>query len=187
MGSTYDAISGELSAWISRQRIFFVATAPMSAEGSVNCSPKGLDTFRVLGPRAVAYLDLTGSGIETVAHLRENGRIVLMFCAFDGAPKIVRLHGRGKVLLPADPQFTELRPRFPKMPGVRSIIHVDLTRISTSCGFGVPTFGTVEDREQLPKYNAAKGEASLSEYRRKKNSVSIDGLQGIAGHPDQSR
>src|SRR5215212_9175752 len=105
MGDVRETITPDLQRWIEQQRIFFVATAPLAADGLVNCSPKGLDSFRILGPRDVAYLDLTGSGIETIAHLRENGRIVIMFCAFEGPPKIVRLHGRGEVLAPGEPGY----------------------------------------------------------------------------------
>lgn len=179
MGSAYDSITPKLADWICRQRVFFVATAPLATNGHVNCSPKGLDSLRILGPRSVAYLDLTGSGIETVAHLRENGRIVLLFCAFEGPPKIVRLHGRGTVLAPGEPAFSDLRPGFADLSGVRSLIHVDVTRISNSCGFGVPLFQHVADRDQLPKYHAAKGEAQLEAYRRAKNATSIDGLPGV--------
>ena len=156
-----------------------MATAPLAREGHVNCSPKGLDCLRVLGPRSVAYMDLTGSGIETVAHLRENGRIVLMFCAFEGPPKIMRLHGRGTILKPGEPAFDELRPRFPELTGVRSLVHVDVTRIGTSCGFGVPRFDAVADRDQLLRYHQAKGEAALDAYRKAKNATSVDGLPGI--------
>ena len=180
MGTVHDAITPELADWISRQRVFFVATAPLAREGHVNCSPKGLDCLRALGPRAVAYLDLTGSGIETVAHLRENGRIVLMFCAFDGPPKILRLHGRGTVLMPGEAAFDDLRPRFPESSGVRSLIHVDVTRISDSCGFGVPLFEPAADRDQLRKWHQAKGEAALDAYRRAKNATSLDGLPGAS-------
>jgi len=126
MGKVYDRIIPELQAWLGRQHMFTVATAPLTAEGHVNCSPKGGDTFRVLGPREVAYADLTGSGIETVAHLRENGRIVLMFCAYEGAPQIVRLHGRGEVVEPGDAGFEELRAHFPALVGLRTIIVVAL-------------------------------------------------------------
>ncbi|HSZ58069.1 MAG TPA: pyridoxamine 5'-phosphate oxidase family protein [Tepidisphaeraceae bacterium] len=184
MATVYDTITPDLAAWIGQQRIFFVATAPSAADGHVNCSPKGLDSLRVLGPRSIAYLDLTGSGIETVAHLRENGRIVLMFCAFQGPPKIVRVHGRGTVLFPGDAAFADLRPRFPDVAGVRCLIHVDVTRISRSCGFGVPIFDGVEDRDQLPRYFAVNGEAGLAAYRMKKNAASIDGLLGLPGVGD---
>ena len=179
MGKFYDQITPELAEWIRRQRMFFVATAPLSADGLLNCSPKGLDTFRVLGPRSVAYLDLTGSGIETVAHLRENGRIVLTFCAFDGPPRICRLHGRGRVLTPDHPAFADLRPRFPDLSGVRSIVHVEVARVSTSCGFGVPRYDHAGDRDQLPRWATAKGDAALADYRTAKNAQSIDGLPAL--------
>src|SRR5438093_10504022 len=120
--------------------MFFVATAPLEAKANVNCSPKGGDTFRVLGKQEVAYLDFTGSGIETVAHLQENGRIVVMFCAFEGAPRIVRLHGRGEVLYPESHDFKELINKFPAAPAIRAIIRIQLSRISDSCGFSVPLY-----------------------------------------------
>ena len=168
-----------MQAWIERQRLFFVSTAPLAAEGRINCSPKGLDTLRILDPRTIAYLDLTGSGIETVAHLRENGRIVLMFCAFEGPPKIVRLHGRGTVLTDSDSGFEDLRARFGEMPGVRSVIRISLLRISESCGFGVPRYEFAGNRDQLARWAAAKGEAGLAEYRATKNATSVDGLPGL--------
>ena len=124
MGKVHDALDAPLVDWIRRQHLFFVATAPLAADGHLNLSPKGLDGFAVIGPREVAYLDLTGSGVETIAHLRENGRIVITFCAFEGPPKILRLYGRGEVLEPSHPEFATLRPRFPVLPGVRSIIRV---------------------------------------------------------------
>lgn len=180
MGKSHDEITSDLSEWIARQRMFFAATAPLASDGLLNCSPKGLETLRVLGRRAVAYLDLTGSGIETVAHLRENGRIVLMFCAFEGPPKIVRLHGRGTVLTQGGPAFAELRPAFgPERPGERSIVHVAVTRVSDSCGFGVPRFDFVGDRDQLTKWAQAKGEAWLVDYRAAKNATSVEGLPGL--------
>jgi hypothetical protein len=179
MATLFETISPELTDWIGKQKIYFVSTAPLMADGHINCSPKGLDSLRVLGPRSVAYLDLTGSGVETIAHLRENGRIVIMFCAFQGPPKIVRLHGRGTVLTPDGAKFHELKPDFPDLPGIRSIIHIDVTRISDSCGFGVPTFDTVEHRQTLIKAHTVKGEAGLVDYRRRKNATSIDGLPGF--------
>jgi hypothetical protein len=180
LGKSHDEITPDLAEWIARQRMFFVATAPLAANALLNCSPKGLDTLRVLGPRAAAYLDLTGSGIETVAHLRENGRIVLMFCAFEGPPKIVRLHGRGIVLTRGDPMFADLRPAFgPEWPGERSIVHVEVTRVSDSCGFGVPRYDFAGDRDQLTKWAQAKGEAGLGEYRAAKNARSVEGLPGM--------
>src|SRR5437870_13600432 len=122
MGKVYDGIDDRSAEFLGRQHVFFVGTAPSDPEGHLNVSPKGLDTFRILGPREVAYLDLTGSGIETVAHLRENGRIVLMFCAFAGPPKIVRLHGTGEVVPSGSPDYCKLRALFPEYPGVRSIV-----------------------------------------------------------------
>src|SRR5436309_162620 len=140
MGKVYDGIDAALEAFVGRQHVFFVGTAPDSPEGHLNVSPKGLDTFRILGPKSVAYLDLTGSGIETVAHLRENGRITLMFCAFEGRPLIVRLYGRGRVVEPGDADWDTLIARFPDYPGARSVVVVDVERIADSCGFAVPVY-----------------------------------------------
>jgi hypothetical protein len=179
MGSQLDAITPELAAWLAEQRLFFVATAPLADDGLVNCSPKGMDSFRVLGPREVAYLDLTGSGIETIAHLRENGRIVLMFCAFTGPPKIVRLHGHGAALLPDAPEFAALKPQFPDYAGTRAIIRVQLARIGDSCGYAVPRMDHVGDRDQLVRWAETKGDDALSDYRTKKNTISLDGLPGL--------
>src|SRR3954453_6286376 len=149
MATLYDAIDDKLRDWLLGQSVFFVGTAPLAGSGHVNVSPKGMaGTFAVLGPRQVGYLDYFGSGIETVAHLRENGRIVIMCCAFAGAPKIVRLHGRGRAVLPDDAEFAELRRRFPKDRdlGLRAIVVVDLERIADSCGFSVPLMDYVGDR-----------------------------------------
>lgn len=179
MGKTFDSISPELADWLGRQRVFFVATAPLAADGLVNCSPKGMDSFRILGPREVAYLDLTGSGVETIAHLRENARIVFMFCAFDGPPKIVRLHGRGSAVALGDPQYDALRPLFPDLPGARAIVRARLSRIADSCGFGVPRYAFVEERDTLVRAAETKGPAGLAEYRARKNAHSLDGLPGI--------
>lgn len=179
MGKVHDHIDDHLAAWIRQQRIFFVATAPLAPDGHVNCSPKGGDAFRVLGPRTVAYLDLTGSGVETLAHLRENGRIAVMFCAFDGPPKIVRLHGTGAVLTPEHPEFASVLRHFPDHPGTRSVIRIDVTRVSDSCGFGVPLFEYRADRDALDQWAASKGPAKLAEYRQQKNARSIDGLPGL--------
>jgi len=132
----------------------------------------------VLGEREVAYVDLTGSGIETAAHVQENGRIVIMFCAFSGTPKIVRLHGRGEVIYPTDPDFARLQQYFGECAGVRAIIRVMLTRVSDSCGHGVPLMDFVADRELLDKWSVAKGPQGLSEYRASKNCASIDGIPG---------
>jgi hypothetical protein len=151
MGKLFDEISPEMNDWVMKQHMFFVATAPLAEDGHINCSPKGLDTLRILGPRSVAYLDITGSGAETIAHLRENGRIVFMFCSFEGSPKIVRFHGKGMVVTPSSPSWSELQGKFPSYPGVRSIIHVEITRISDSCGFGVPTFEFIKDRDSMQR------------------------------------
>lgn len=179
MGKVHDAIDDALANWIGEQHVFFVATAPLSAEGSVNVSPKGGDSFRVLGPREVAYRDLTGSGVETIAHLRENGRIVIMFCAFEGPPKIVRLHGRGSVVTESDERFGELVARFPEHAGTRAVIHVAVERVSDSCGYAVPLYGFVGDRDLLDRWTENKSEDKLIAYRREKNAASIDGLPGL--------
>ena len=179
MAKTFDGIDDPLAAWIAEQPMFLVATAPLAADGHVNVSPKGLaGTFVVLAPRSIAWLDLTGSGIETVAHLRENGRIVVMFCAFSGPPRIVRLHGRGAVLVPGDDGFEMLADRFPPLPGVRSIITVDVDRVSDSCGFGVPLMSLDGERADLPKWAQRKGPEGIAEYHRTRNAASIDGLDG---------
>jgi hypothetical protein len=180
MGKVHDGISAALQAWIERQPVFFVATAPLAGDGHVNVSPKGLDgTFAVLGPRRVAYLDLTGSGIETVAHVRENARITLMFCAFDGPARIVRLYGRGEVVTCDEPAFAQLAAPFPTVPGARAVVTVELDRIADSCGYGVPRMALVEQRERLLTSLAAKGDDGLAEYRAERNAASIDGLPGF--------
>jgi hypothetical protein len=181
MGKSYDAITPELLHWIERQHIFFVATAPLAHDGLINCSPKGMDTFRVVGPREVAYLDLTGSGIETVAHSRENGRIVFMFCAFEGPPKIVRLHGTSDVYFPGSPQYDSLSALFPAHIGCRSIIRARLTRISDSCGYAVPQYRYGGDRQTLTRWSESKGQDGLIRFRQMKNARSLDGLPGLTG------
>lgn len=178
MGKCYDNLTPDVQAWLAQQKVFFVATAPLDADGHVNCSPKGGDTFRILSEREVAYLDLTGSGIETISHLQENGRVVIMFCAFEGAPKIVRLHGRGRVVYPKDSEYAELSRRFPPHPGARAIICVQLTRISDSCGFGVPLLAFSGERETLERWAEKEGAEGLAAYRQKKNRTSIDGRVG---------
>jgi hypothetical protein len=182
VGKVYEGITPDLAAWIKAQAVFFVGTAPLAGAGHVNVSPKGLDTLRILGPRQVAYLDLTGSGAETVAHVRENGRIVLMFCAFNGPPKIVRLHGRANVL----PPTSVLRSEFPDHVGARAIIDVAVTRISDSCGYGVPKFGRPEAREALEMWTRKKGDG-LAGYRREKNARSIDGLPALGAEDEEPR
>ena len=179
MGKLFDQIDPALEAFIRAQHVFFVATAPLSAAAHVNLSPKGLDTLRILGPHTLAYLDYVGSGAETIAHLRENGRIVVMLCAFQGPPRIVRLHGKGEVLEPQDDEFQELRSQFPaELPG-RAIIRVAIERISDSCGYGVPLLAFEKERSQLSDWSARKGAQGLQAYQRKNNSSSIDGLAAL--------
>ena len=179
MASVYDEITPELAAWIEAQRLFFVASAPLAQSGHVNLSPKGLDTLRILGPRRVAYLDLTGSGAETVAHLRENGRIAFMFCALSGPPKIVRLHGTGTVVTPETSRWLELRAAYPEYLGDRAIVDAAITRVSDSCGYGVPVFEYAGERDALRRWAEKKGVEGLPAYRRQKNAESIDGLPSI--------
>ncbi len=179
MGKLYDEITAELGDWLAGQQMFFVATAPLAGDGLVNCSPKGMDSFRVLGPREVAYLDLTGSGVETIAHLRENGRIVFMFCAFEGPPKIVRLHGTGHVLRPGDEAFERRRPKFPGYPGARAIVSATISRISDSCGYAVPRYDLVEPRDVLLRWAEKRGESGVAAYRSENNRKSLDGLPAL--------
>ena len=176
MAEVFHEISDELRAFIGEQRLFFVASAPLSATGHINLSPKGLDCFRVLGPNRVAYLDMTGSGNETSAHITENGRITFMFCAFSGPPNIVRLYGRARSVLPGTPDWEALVPHFSALPGARQIIAADIHRVSTSCGFAVPRYQFVDDRDQLTRWVAKKGAAGLARYRHEKNACSIDAL-----------
>jgi hypothetical protein len=177
MGKVYDAIDDKLAAWIARQRLFFVGTAPSGVGGHVNVSPKGpMDSLRILDPHTVAYLDVIGSGAETLAHLRDNGRIVVMICAFEGPPRILRLHGRGEVL-PADAvEFDTTPPRGSE----RAVIRVDVERIADSCGYGVPLMRYEGDRPQYEAWAQSKvrkgGEHALDEYMARHNARSIDGL-----------
>jgi hypothetical protein len=183
VGKLYESIDAKLAAWLVAQPVFFVATAPSGAGGRVNLSPKGMaGTFALLGPRQVGYLDYFGSGIETIAHLRENGRIAVMCCAFEGPPKIVRLHGRGSAVLPADSGFGELRGHFAKERelAVRSIIVVDVERISDSCGYSVPRMDFVADRDVLDLHQLKKPAEYYDEYALERNAASIDGLPGLA-------
>ena len=182
MGRVLEAITDELAAWIRAQHMFFVATAPLGADGHVNVSPKGFaGSFVVLGPHEVAYLDRIGSGAETIAHLRENGRITVMFNAFDGKPDIVRLYGHGVVIRPGDERFETFATHFPDPPrGIRSVIHVRVDRVSSSCGFGVPFMKYVGDRETMATWTAMKSDDVLADYVAEKNATSIDGLPAIS-------
>lgn len=179
MGKVYATLDPPLVEFLRRQHLFFVATAPLGAEGHVNLSPKGHDTFAVLDERTVAYLDLTGSGIETLAHLRENGRITILFCAFEGPPKIVRLYGRGEAIEKGEAEFEQLRAHFPAFDGARAIVRVRLTRVSDSCGYSVPLFDYAGERRQLLEWTERKGTDGLDTYRDKNNTRSIDGLAGL--------
>ncbi len=178
MGKAFDSITDSMSEFVERQHLFFVATAPNEG-GHVNLSPKGLDSFCILGPQRVAYLDLTGSGAETIAHVRQNGRITFMFCAFDGKPNIVRLYGNAHVVLPDDEHFADLRARFGPRDAVRSVIVADITRTSNSCGYSIPLMDFVEDRTTLDKWAKGKTEEDLEAYWAQKNAVSIDGLDAM--------
>lgn len=176
MAKLHENITDDLQEWIKAQHLFFVASAPLSAEGHVNVSPKGQDCLRILSSTKVAYLDLTGSGNETSAHLHENGRITFMFCAFQGPPRILRLYGTGHTVLPDMPEWDELIGLFNPMPGMRQIIVAEIDRVQTSCGFSVPLYDYVEERDTLIKWAEVKGDDGLVAYRQEKNLQSIDGL-----------
>ncbi|WP_413172730.1 pyridoxamine 5'-phosphate oxidase family protein [Anabaena azotica] len=176
MAKVFDSITEELQKFIATQQMFFVGTAPLSPTGHVNLSPKGLESFRIISPLCVAYLDVTGSGNETSAHLLENGRITFMFCAFQEPPSIVRLYGKGKTILPNSPQWDSLYSLFTPLPGTRQIIVADIERVQTSCGFAVPLYEYQGQRETLVNWANKKGEQGIKEYHQQKNFVSIDGL-----------
>lgn len=168
MGKQFEELTPDLREWIERQRMFFVATAPRADDGLLNCSPKGMDTFRIISPHEVGYLDLTGSGIETAAHVGENGRIIFMFCAFDGPPKILRLHGTAAYYMRASPEFRDVQGLFPVLPGTRGIVRARLTRISDSCGWAVPRYGSSsnETRSSGGQSQKARTHWRTSEPRR---------------------
>ncbi|MGE5028190.1 MAG: pyridoxamine 5'-phosphate oxidase family protein [Betaproteobacteria bacterium] len=174
MARFYPALDDNLKAFITRQHVFFVATA--ARDGRINLSPKGLDSLRMLDDRRIAYLDLTGSGNETAAHLRADGRMTLMFCAFEGDHLILRLYGRGRVVRPNDPEWGILAPQFPALPGARQIILLEIESLQTSCGAGVPLYAYTGEREALLRWVEKKGEQGVRDYQHEKNQVSIDGL-----------
>lgn len=176
MGKVSNSIQESHRAFIEHQKMFFVATAPLSADGHINLSPKGLDSFRVLSPSRVAYMDLTGSGNETSAHILENGRITFMFCAFDGPPNILRLYGKGKTVLPGSDEWAELSSHFVLHMSTRQIIVAEIDRVQTSCGFSVPLYEYTGERDHADKWAEKKGADGLVTYRQEKNRVSIDGL-----------
>ena len=186
MAKVYDGIDSALAAWIARQPVFFVATAPLAADGLVNLSPKGTrGTFRVVDAHTFAYLDVIGSGVETVAHLRENGRICVMLCAFDGRPQIVRLHGTGRALLVGEPGFADAVAEFgpageERRPYLRAVVTVDVARVSDSCGYAVPRMDLVEERETLDAVWQSRDDARIATYLVERNAASLDGLPGLA-------
>jgi hypothetical protein len=185
MGHVYDGIDAKLASWIEAQPIFFIATAPLAADGLVNLSPKGtVGTFRVLDEHTFAYLDIMGSGVETIAHLRENGRVCVMLCAFDGKPKIVRLHGTGRAVLAEDPAFEDLLAAFgeageQRRPYLRAVITVDVTRVSDSCGYAVPKMALVAERVALDASWRSRDDEKIATYKVERNASSLDGLPGL--------
>lgn len=178
MGKVLEALDDRLIAWIAEQHVFFVASAPEDG-GHVNLSPKGHDSFRVLDERTVAYLDLTGSGAETIAHTRQNGRITIMFCAFEGPPQVLRLFGTGAASPHGTPEFDEVAGHFPDLPGARSIIRVDVARVQTSCGYSIPFMAYQEERPTLVQWAERRGPEGLEQYWAERNAQSIDGLPAL--------
>ena len=179
MGKTFEAIDDKLAAFIGDQQMFFVASAPLSGGGLVNLSPKGLFDLRILDPQTVVYLDLTGSGAETIAHMKENGRLVIMFCAFGEAPKILRLHGCGEVVENGDEEFDELRALYPETVGLRSFIKLHVEHIADSCGWGVPMYEYQGQRDTYPRYVEQKGAEGIRKGQLKSNMTSLDGLPAL--------
>lgn len=180
MGKTYEQISDRLASFINAQKMFFVATAPLSAGGHVNMSPKGYDSFAIIDNLTVAYLDLGGSGIETQAHVQENGRITIMFCAFEGAANILRLYGQGEAIDFTHPEYLEMMKLFPDHDRARAVIRIKLTRIQDSCGWGVPFYEFKGEREQLQRWvDNVASEDEWKERRYTRNEKSIDGLPGL--------
>ncbi len=178
MPKSQNLLNDNLIDFISKQHIFFVASAPLD-KGHVNVSPKGLDTFTVINSNEVAYLDLTGSGVETIAHVKQNGRLTIMFCAFEGEPKILRLFGKAQVIIPQEAEFNSLMSNFPPRLGARAIIKLHIEKIRSSCGFGVPLMTYESERPDLDRWSLKKGPQGLEEYRKNKNAQSIDGLEGL--------
>lgn len=176
MGKFHDSIKPAHREFIEKQHLFFVATAPLSAGGRINLSPKGLDSFRVLAENRVAYMDLISSGNETSAHTLENGRITFMFCAFEGAPNILRLYGKGFAVLPGTAEWDVYAPHFTILPSTRQIIVANIDLVQTSCGYGVPLYDYTGERDIHFDWAEKKGESGLREYMQEKNMVSLDGL-----------
>ena len=180
MSQRHENITPEISAWIREQKVFFVATAPRALDGHINLSPKGGDSFRVLGPLEVVYQDYTGSGAETAAHARENGRIVVMFCAFHGPPKVVRIHGHAMLIAPGHPRYAEFMKLFPANTGTRAFVHIRVDRVSDSCGYSVPLYQFQSQRDTLDRWASKKTPEGLKAYRAAKNRQSIDGLPALS-------
>ena len=176
MGGFHDHIREQEKAFIEKQKMFFVATAPLAQDTHINLSPKGGDSFRVLSQNRVAYMDLVGSGNETSAHLLENGRITFMFCSYDGPPNILRLYGTGHTVLPKDAEWEELSALFPLLTHTRQIIVADIYKIQNSCGYSVPLYTYTGERTQAQQWAEKKGIEGIEEYKKEKNRISIDGL-----------
>lgn len=174
MAKFFESLLPEHTTFIARQKVFFVAT--QAPGGRINLSPKGLDSLRVLDERTVAYLDLTGSGAETAAHLRVDPRMTLMLCSFAADALILRLYGRGESVRPRDPRWSQLAPGFPEYPGARQVVLLHVESVQTSCGAGLPLMGYAGERGTLAEWARKKGEEGIAEYRRQKNAISIDGL-----------
>lgn len=178
MGDLLESLTDKHIDWAMQQKVFFVSTAPLSESGHINCSPKGGECFVFPDNETFVYADYTGSGNETIAHVEENSRILIMFCSFEGLPRIMRLHGQGEVIFPGHSDFDSFRQKIPENPGLRSFIKINISRASVSCGYSVPLYDFVDQRDVLDKWANVKGEDGLAEYRGAKNRVSIDGLPG---------
>ncbi len=172
----YKAINQNHRNFIAKQKMFFIGSAPLSGDGHINVSPKGLDSFRVLSDSKVAYMDLIGSGNETSAHVEENRRITIMFCAFDGPPNIMRLYGKGYTVIPGDAEWDEIAQHFDLKPATRQFIVADIYQVQTSCGYSVPLYEYAGERDHADKWADKKGKDGLEEYKLKNNKVSLDGL-----------
>jgi len=181
MGKVFDGIDKTMAAWISAQPVWFLATAPLALDGRINVSPRGHDSFSILDAHRVGWVDYTGSGVETIAHLRENGRICVMFASFDHRPRIVRLHGHGTVALPGDPAYEQVVALHPAHPSTRAVVVVEVERVSDSCGYGVPVMDFVQERDLMRLSAEKKGPEGMDSYRAQKNATSIDGLPGLPG------
>ena len=181
MGKFSDSISPAHQEFIKQQHIFFVASAPLSAEGHINLSPKGMDAFRVLGNNKIGYMDVISSGNETSAHTLENGRITIMFCSFDKTPNILRLYGKGFAVLPNSADWDLYAPHFTIYQSTRQIIVADIHLVQTSCGFGIPVFDFMSERDIHFKWAEQEGAKGLQEYIKINNLKSLDGLPSDLG------